>query len=137
MESKLVDFKEYKDELLDIRNEVFTIEQKVPADLDYDEFDDTSKHVIVYSENSPVATGRILSDGHIGRVAVLKNFRGHGIGRIIIDKLIEYGKAQEYKTVYLGAQLTALGFYERLGFSSYGDMFLDGGLRHIMMKMEI
>lgn len=137
MRSEIVDFNIYKDMLLDIRNEVFTIEQSVPEELDLDGFDEESKHIIIFDNDMPVATGRIQADGHIGRVAVIKKYRGKGVGRLIIDGLVSYAKSIGLSKVYLGAQVTAKGFYSRLGFIPYGDVYLDAGIDHIMMDLNL
>lgn len=137
MKSEIVDFNTYKEILLDIRNEVFTIEQSVPKELDLDGFDEVSKHIVIFDNGILVATGRIQPDGHIGRVAVIKKYRGQGVGRLIIDGLVSYAKSIGLSRVYLGAQVTAKGFYTRLDFIPYGEIFLDAGIDHIMMELDL
>ncbi len=134
---EVVDYEEYKKELIEIREEVFVIEQSVPEDLEIDGLDPDCIHVLIHCENLTLGTGRMQKDGHIGRVAVRKAYRGRGYGKEIINKLISRAKELNISSVYLGAQLTAEGFYSHLGFSSYGDIFLDAGIRHIMMKKLI
>lgn len=119
-----------------IREEVFIKEQKVPKELELDEYDDLSKHLLISENGIPIATGRLQSDGHIGRVAVRKPYRGQGLGRIIIGELISYGVSKGLNRFFLGAQISAVGFYNKLGFISFGDVFLDAGIEHIMMEYK-
>lgn len=130
-------FIDYKNEITTIRAKVFVEEQNVPKELELDGLDPKCGHVLVKSGSDYVATGRIQSDGHIGRVAVLKDFRGLGLGKEIIKSLIEVAKSKGLGKVYLGAQVTAKGFYSMLGFSEYGCIFVDAGIEHIMMELKI
>lgn len=130
-------YKDYKKEIIDIRETVFVKEQNVPKELEVDGLDIECDHVLLKSGSDFVATGRIQKDGHIGRVAVLKEFRGKGLGKEIILSLIEVAKSKGMKKVYLGAQLTAKEFYHKLGFYQYGETFQDAGIEHIMMELRI
>lgn len=119
-----------------IRETVFVHEQGVPPELEMDEFDQQAQHAIAKVNGSAVATGRILSDGHIGRIAVLKDYRGRGIGAALVRCLTEYARQQGWRRVYLGSQLHAEAFYERLGFQRYGDVFMDAGIEHCWMQAK-
>lgn len=120
-----------------IRETVFVQEQGVPAELEYDGLDARAMHVLACVDDRPVGTGRILSDGHIGRIAVLNTHRGQGIGAEIVQALTEQAAAAGHQRVYLGAQLHATGFYERLGFAPYGETFMDACIAHIHMEKHL
>ena len=87
--SIICDYESHTEDICAIRYEVFVDEQNVPEELEIDGFDGEAKHVLTFVDGVPMGTGRILSDGHIGRVAVLKNYRGLGIGKSIMKELIK------------------------------------------------
>lgn len=120
-----------------VRFPVFVEEQHVPAEIELDEFDPLSVHVVAYCEGQPIGTGRLLPDGHIGRMAVLPAYRGSGVGSLLLNELIEQAKVRDYPVLELSAQCHAQGFYERHGFSAYGDVYLDAGIDHIAMRREL
>jgi len=125
-------------EIKQIRTEVFVKEQNVPMDLDFDGLDSDCIHWLAYDdENRPVGTGRLLPDGHFGRMAVLKPKRKRGIGDAIMRAVIETAAAEQLPELFLHAQLTALPFYSGLGFMSYGEEFLDADMPHIAMKLVL
>ena len=120
-----------------IRNSVFSVEQKIDANLDFDGQDAAAVHALVETDGEYAGTGRILPDGHIGRLAVLKPFRGRSLGRELILKLIEEATKRGIKRVFLGAQEHAVGFYRKLGFSEYAEPYHEAGIRHIHMEKHI
>lgn len=124
-------------EIKEIRKAVFVIEQKVPENLEWDGLDSKAEHILAKKENNFVGTGRIFSDGHIGRIAVLKNYRGQGIGKMIVKKLVEIAKKNGLNEVWLSSQCSAVEFYKKLGFSDFGEIFKDAGIDHINMKKRI
>lgn len=137
-EITICDWNTSKDDLLTVRFAVFVDEQHVPIELELDEHDPNAIHILVRdSEKEPIATGRMLSDGHIGRMAVLKDYRDQGIGTEILKNFIGIAKTQNLENVFLDAQCNALGFYERLGFKAYGDIFDDAGIPHRAMKLAL
>ena len=87
-----------------IRYEVFVDEQNVPVDLEIDGLDGKAKHALAFVDGVPIGTGRILNDGHIGRVAVLKNYRGLGIGKLIMKELIKCAQDMSLEKVWLSSQ---------------------------------
>ncbi len=93
-----------------IRNSVFIEEQNVDAALDFDGQDKSAMHALATLDKKPIATGRMLKDGHIGRIAVLKNYRGRGLGSKIVLSLIKEAENCGYSRIYLGAQKHAVGF---------------------------
>jgi predicted GNAT family N-acyltransferase len=134
-ESIIVKFDaQYGPEIREIRNAVFTGEQKVPEALDFDGQDPNVVHVLVKDGNQFVGTGRMLFDGHIGRLAVLKAYRGKGFGADAVRALVEEAKRAGIKRVFLGAQIHAKGFYQKLGFTEYGSPFMEANIQHIHME---
>ena len=120
-----------------VRHEVFVIEQKVPLALEWDEMDALSLHALVVDEaGMAVATGRLLPDGHIGRMAVRKTWRGGGIGAMVLQALMDEAKRRGDRAVLLHAQTHALPFYARHGFVREGEEFIEAGIPHICMRCD-
>jgi len=120
-----------------IRFTVFVEEQGVPFDIELDPQDLLSVHAIVYDQDKPVATGRLLPDGHIGRMAVLKDWRGRGIGALMLNSLLQRAKERGYTEVALSAQVQAVRFYRAHGFTPEGDEYLEAGIKHQAMKRRL
>lgn len=119
-----------------VREEVFIKEQKVPAELEIDSVDPVCLHVVVYDErDNAIGTGRLMPNHHIGRIAVLKEYRGQHIGAMILEKLIKAARRREVDSVVLNAQLQAKGFYEKFGFVAEGAEFEEAGIPHIAMRL--
>jgi predicted GNAT family N-acyltransferase len=127
----------YEAEVRRIRHSVFTGEQNVPEELDFDGKDPEAVHVLVRGGALFVGTGRMLHNGHIGRLAVLKEYRGKGFGSEAVKALIEEAKRSGMKRVFLGAQMHAAGFYRRLGFTEYGSPFIEVHIEHIYMEKRL
>lgn len=122
-----------------VRIPVFCDEQGVPEELVFDLEDKNAMVVVVYDNGSPVATGRVIKDGDkmlLGRIAVLKQFRGMKYGDLVVRMLIRKCYDSGFKKQYVHAQLQARGFYERLGFTAFGQDFLESGIPHINMVHE-
>ena len=117
-----------------IRFEVFVDEQQVPPEMELDEMDAVSLHALALDGDRSVGTGRLLPDGHIGRMAVRREARGRGIGGMILQTLLAAAKARGDASVLLHAQLHAQAFYERHGFVVEGDVFLEAGIAHVLMR---
>lgn len=120
-----------------IRLTVFVEEQGVPLDIELDAQDPRSIHVVAFEDEKPVATGRLLPDGHIGRMAVLKEWRRRGIGALMLQALVERAKERGYAEVALSAQVHAVPFYRAHGFVPEGDEYLEAGIRHQAMKRRL
>jgi predicted GNAT family N-acyltransferase len=128
------DFTLHQQQILAIRTQVFIIEQGVPEELEVDDFDPLSRHLLLFESSLPVATGRLTPDGHIGRIAVLKNYRRKGYASQIIAKLEALASHTGLHQVKLAAQLQALPFYEKLSYQSIGAVFMDAGIEHQLMQ---
>lgn len=120
-----------------IRTVVFMDEQRVPAELEWDEWDDASLHALAWVGAEAVGTARLRPDGKIGRMAVLPPWRGQGIGRALLRAVIAEARRQGLRELQLDAQIHAQGFYQREGFSAEGEEFLDAGIRHRHMRRTL
>lgn len=120
-----------------LRAEVFIREQSVPADLERDEFDPQSRHVLAMAGRMPIGTGRLMPDGHIGRMAVLRSWRGMGVGSALLTRLLDVARALGMYRVALNAQIQALPFYLHHGFQPEGEEFLEAGIRHRRMGRDL
>lgn len=120
--------------LADIRRRVFIDEQGVPEALEWDDADADAQHWLATLDGAPVGTARLLRNGHIGRMAVLRHGRGRGIGRALLAAAVEQASAAGLREVYLHAQTHALAFYERSGFVAEGPEFQDAGITHRTMR---
>ena len=135
---RLCDWKEARVEALSIRELVFVREQGVPLELELDEWDAPSDHALAVSALcTAVGTGRLLPDGHIGRMAVLKDWRGQGIGAALLQTLMELARERGHTRARLNAQASAIGFYRRYGFETVGSEFMDAGIAHVLMQREL
>jgi predicted GNAT family N-acyltransferase len=133
-----VSWEESGDFLRSIRNSVFIEEQNVPAELEWDGLDELCTHVIgETAQGEPIGTGRLLPDGHIGRMAVLKYWRGRGVGSAILAELIEVAREKGCDSAILDAQTHALKFYARFGFEIVSDEFMDAGIPHRTMRVVL
>lgn len=133
---KIVDFKEHFSEIKNIRSTVFIKEQHVPEELEWDEFDKSSTHILAYYDNKAVGTARLLEDGHIGRMAVLKAYRNRNIGKNMLKYLISLAHEKSITNIEISAQEQAVDFYKKYGFLIYGDVYMDAGIPHFDMKFH-
>ena len=120
-----------------IRFTVFVEEQRVPLEIELDEHDAVSVHALVFENDRPVATGRLLPDGHIGRMAVLKDWRGRGIGGLMLGRLIDRARQRGDREVVLSAQIHAAAFYAAHGFVAHGEEYMEAGIRHQEMRLRL
>lgn len=134
---ELVDWHARRSELQAIRRVVFVDEQGVPEELEWDEMDARCHHVLAFSPNGiAIGTGRLLPDGHIGRMAVLKPWRGRGVGSAILGALMKRARKEGFEAVRLHAQTHAVGFYAKHGFAVVGDEFMEAGIPHRVMTLR-
>jgi predicted GNAT family N-acyltransferase len=120
-----------------IRRKVFIEEQNISEAEEWDDQDAVSLHFVMYEQNQPIATARLLPDDSIGRVAVLKTYRGEGIGKLLMQHIINVAKHEGRTLLKLSAQAYATKFYENLGFQLQGDEYLDCGIPHIDMFQSL
>ncbi|NYT59583.1 GNAT family N-acetyltransferase [Alcaligenaceae bacterium] len=118
-----------------IRHAVFVQEQQVPAEIELDEKDPYCVHAVAYNEQGlALGTGRLLPDGHIGRMAVQAHCRGLGVGSMLLQALVDEARLRNYLEVVLSAQLHAQDFYARHGFVAEGAVYIDAGIKHVTMR---
>jgi predicted GNAT family N-acyltransferase len=121
-----------------LRYQVFVIEQKVPEEMEWDEFDEMAWHAIVTADNQTVGTGRLILDGHIakiGRMAVQSSRRNQGIGKSILNALIQTAKEKGAQECILHAQTHAIAFYAKADFEPHGPIFDEAGIPHVEMRL--
>jgi predicted GNAT family N-acyltransferase len=121
-----------------VREQVFIQEQHVPEELEWDGHDARAIHIVAYDAHDQViGTARLLADGHIGRMAVLESWRKHGVGSAMLTKLLMRAQQHNLSKVFLHAQISAIGFYERHGFITLGEEFMDAGIPHRHMEKDL
>ena len=130
-----------REQCYDIRKAVFVEEQAVPLELEMDEYDDVAVHFLMRdAEGTPLATARLL-DKHglakIGRVAVLKDARGLGLGLTLMQFVVNEARRRGFTEAVLDSQTYAIPFYERLGFMAEGEEFDDAGIPHFLMRRKL
>ncbi|CAE6919560.1 MULTISPECIES: GNAT family N-acetyltransferase [Pseudomonas] len=127
------DWSKDNSEIRRIRESVFIAEQSVPPELEWDAEDAVADHFLAYEGDYPIGTARLLPDGHIGRVSVLKDWRGLKVGDQLIRTVIETAEKRGLRQQMLSAQVHATSFYEKLGFTVVSGEFLDAGIPHVDM----
>lgn len=135
----------YINDAYTVRQTVFTEEQGFDAAIDLDQYDQLATHVLIYDEQQqPIATARTIpfyeknnSIVKIGRVAVLFPYRKQGLGKKVMQALMDKAINNQVKEIRLSAQLTALSFYHRLGYQTVGEMYLEEGVEHILMSYRV
>ncbi|MDX1465084.1 MAG: GNAT family N-acetyltransferase [Halomonas sp.] len=142
MHKKSVDIREGSWEALgpeatEIRRVVFIEEQRVPIEEEWDGRDSSCRHFLAVLDGRPIGTARLLPDAHIGRVAVLAEARGLGVGAALMRAAIEAARRDGHPRVELAAQTHALAFYQRLGFEAVGGEFMDAGIPHRNMQLPL
>lgn len=121
-----------------IRFTVFVEEQKVPEDAEIDAWDPQCVHALAFDEEGrALGTGRLLPDGHIGRMAVLKQARQHGVGSALLAALMAEARRRGHARAALSAQTHAIPFYRRHGYVVTSGEYLDCGIPHVDMTCEL
>jgi predicted GNAT family N-acyltransferase len=121
-----------------IRYAVFVDEQKVPSEMELDDWDVKSVHAVAFDDAAAaVGTGRLLPDGHIGRLAVSRTARGNGTGSALLRALMEEARRRGHREAVLSAQTHAIEFYRRHGYEIAGSEYLDAGIPHIDMRCQL
>jgi predicted GNAT family N-acyltransferase len=132
------DWKQLRGVAMPVRYAVFVREQGVPARFELDEHDAVAVHAVAFDPcGVPLGTGRLLPDGHIGRMAVLRSARGRGVGTVILRTLVAIAKSRGMHELRLHAQLTAVSFYERQGFVTIGEPYDEVGILHRTMVRSL
>ncbi len=120
-----------------IRHEVFVVEQRVPEAEEWDGLDAVSRHVAALAGDVGIGTGRLLPDGRIGRMAVLKTWRGRGVGSALLSALIQMARDDGHRETILHAQTHARAFYARHGYTPVGGEFMEAGIPHVEMRLQL
>jgi predicted GNAT family N-acyltransferase len=136
-----------------LRHEVFVLGQNVPEELERDDLDSTAEHAVALEGEVVVGTGRLVDGrvdedsrlelgtagtvGTIGRMAVSETARGTGVGRALLDALVDRARERGLPAVELHAQLHARAFYERAGFVPFGAVYVEAGIEHLGMRKEL
>lgn len=121
-----------------IRETVFIHEQAVPVDLEWDGLDPQCAHVLAWNDlGDAIGTARMQESGTLGRMAVLRDWRGRGVGRLMLNRLLDLAAKRGLARVTLSAQTHALGFYEKAGFQVIGEPFMDAGIPHRKMEKDL
>jgi len=121
-----------------VRERVFIEEQSVPREEEWDEWDGASDHAVALDpDGKPVGTARLLPDGRIGRMAVLKEWRGKRVGAALLAAMLDRARERSMPRALLHAQIQAAGFYRKFGFSERGGEFLEAGIPHVEMTLDL
>ncbi|KIL45720.1 GNAT family N-acetyltransferase [Jeotgalibacillus soli] len=129
-----------KEDAFEVRKLVFVEEQKVPEEEEIDQYEETSVHFVMYHEGIPVGAGRFRSVDGVGkleRICVHAAQRGKGAGVLMMDAMEKYAASKGFSTLKLNAQVHAIPFYERLGFTVTSDEFMDAGILHKSMQKNL
>ncbi|MGP1716474.1 MAG: GNAT family N-acetyltransferase [Methylophilus sp.] len=120
-----------------IRQRVFIEEQQVPIALEWDVSDQTALHLLALTDSQPAGCARVLTDGHIGRMAVLAPWRGKGVGEALLHEAVQVCRQLEVTHARLSAQTHAIDFYARAGFVVCSAPYLDANIMHVDMQLEL
>lgn len=133
-----IDYAAGLEALRQVRETVFVQEQQVPIDEEWDALDPLCHHVIARDDaGRPIGTGRLTPERKIGRMAVLPEWRGRGVGDALLLALIDAARRRQWPEVSLHAQVSAESFYARHGFVPYGERFHEAGIEHQSMRRRL
>lgn len=142
MNAKRITIESELEQAFQIRKEVFVKEQGVPLEDEFDEFDTLDgqcEHILVYDQEKAVGTGRLRvvdGFGKLERICILEPYRKFGLGKVIIQTLEEIAKEQGLKRAKLHGQTQAKSFYQKLGYQTSSNVFMEDGIPHILMTKE-
>lgn len=132
------DFQADSDDLHALRNAVFVTEQNIPPELEWDEFDRHSVHLIARdNRHNPIGSGRLTPDRKIGRMAVLSAWRNQGVGKALMSALLNEAQKRGWPEVSLNAQVSVVRFYQQFGFTKEGGIFIEAGIPHQAMRLKL
>ncbi|MDP4550844.1 GNAT family N-acetyltransferase [Alkalihalobacillus macyae] len=137
---KVVESNNELDDAFKVRNTVFVEEQKVPAELEIDEHENDATHFVAYDDRIPVAAGRfrvVDQMAKVERICVLSSYRKTGLGQELINTIEEQAEKLNLSKMKLNAQLSAVGFYNKLGYETVSGEFMDAGIPHVTMTKEL
>jgi predicted GNAT family N-acyltransferase len=135
---RLADWRIDEAKLKSVRFDVFCVEQSVPEPIEWDGIDPQCRHVLAEDDaGRAIGCGRLLPDGHIGRVAVRAQWRGQGVGSALLERLIALSRERGDSKVMLNAQTHAMPFYARYGFAPVGEPFDEAGIPHQAMEATL
>lgn len=133
---KAVETKTEQEDAFNIRHRVFVNEQKVPEDLEIDQYEDEATHFVAYDQQEPIAAGRyrvVEGLAKVERICVLQEFRGTGIGRLLMNEIEKQVRMKEISGLKLNSQVSAIDFYKSLGYTITSEEFMDAGIPHVTM----
>lgn len=133
---RVADWQKDNADIRRIREAVFIAEQSVPPELEWDAEDAGALHFLALEGDYPIGTARLLPDGEIGRLSVLKDWRGLKVGDALLNFVIAEAEKRDLKEQKLSAQVYATAFYERFGFTVVSEEFLEAGLPHVDMVRD-
>ncbi|WP_339488488.1 GNAT family N-acetyltransferase [Pseudomonas sp. EL_65y_Pfl2_R95] len=133
---RLADWNKDNADIRRIREAVFVAEQSVAPELEWDSEDAEAAHFLACEDDYPIGTARLLDDGHIGRVSVLKDWRGLNVGDALMEAAIAEAEKRGLRRQMLSAQVHASAFYERLGFNIISEEYLEAGIPHVDMVRD-
>jgi predicted GNAT family N-acyltransferase len=122
-------------QLTAVREQIFIFEQQVPVDLEWDGLDEAALHLLAHNNaGEAIGCARLIGDGSIGRMAVLKCYRGLGIGAALLNVAVTYYQLHGIQPIMLSAQVHAILFYQKAGFEVCSEPYLDAGILHVDMQ---
>jgi predicted GNAT family N-acyltransferase len=136
LDVKQVTTKDQLEDAYSVRRTVFVDEQQVPEEEEIDQFEDDATHIVLYDNEVPVGAARLRvldGIGKLERICVLSSSRKNGAGKLLVNKLEEIAIEQGVSKLKLNAQTHAIPFYERLGYETVSDVFMDAGIPHVTM----
>ncbi|TQV84439.1 GNAT family N-acetyltransferase [Aliikangiella coralliicola] len=135
---KEVDWSTAAGDIMEIRKRVFVIEQRFEKEILCDNRDDNSYHILVTNNNKePIACGRLCPNGRIGRIAVLMNYRGKGIGTMVLAKLIKIAEKSSIPSLSLNVETDLSPFYDQQKFYADGPVYMKQGVPHQRMTKRL
>ncbi|WP_377889510.1 GNAT family N-acetyltransferase [Alkalihalobacillus sp. R86527] len=133
---KAVETQNEMEDALKVRHRVFVQEQQVPEDLEIDQHEDEAIHFVAYDHHTPIAAGRyrmVEAFAKVERICVLKERRGSGIGRLLMNEIEKQVSKKEIGGLKLNSQVSAIDFYKSLGYDITSEEFMDAGIPHVTM----
>ncbi len=128
------DWQSHKPALMRLREQVFINEQHVPVELEWDELDAEAVHLLATHNGAAVGCARVVGN-QIGRMAVLMDWRNHGVGMALLDKAVQVVRQHGFPGAKLSAQTHAIGFYQKVGFQITSEPYLDANILHVDMQL--